>query len=166
MAASRTVAVLVGNPALSSVLSMTLSSSPSLKVRPFDSALALSVYLRVATVDLLVLDLDSRQVPALQVLADLGLDLGVPRPQFEVVALTAQITPALREAGPSAGIDEFIIKPMSPRYLLERVAARIPAPRSTPALPRAPRTPPNAGPRPALGNVVPLWTNERPMPQH
>lgn len=166
MAVSRTIAVLVGNPALSSVLSMTLASSPALKVRSFDSALALSVYLRAATVDLLVLDLDSRQVPATQVLADLSLDLGVARPPFEIVALTGKITPARREAGQSAGIDEFIMKPMSPRYLLERVAARLAASRHTPGLPPAPRPSPPLGLPPEFGNVVPLWTNERPMPRH
>ena len=166
MAVSRTVAVLVGNPALSSILTMTLAGSPALKVRPFESTLALSVYLRIATVDLLVLDLDSRQVPAAQVMRDLRYDLGLDRPDFEVIALTTAVTPALREAGHAAGIDEIIVKPMSPRYLLERVEARIAAARQKPSLPPAPRPSPPLAPPPDLSNVIPLWTRNRPMPTH
>lgn len=166
MAVSRTIAVLVGNPALSSILTMTLAASPALKVRPFESTLALSVYLRIASIDLLVLDLDSRNLPAAQVMRDLHFDLGLDRPDFEVIALTSNVTPALREAGHSAGIDEIVVKPMSPRYLLERVEARIAASRHRPNLPPAPRPSPPLAPPPDLSNVIPLWTRNRPMPTH
>ena len=165
MAVSRTIAVLVGNPALSSILTMTLAASPALKVRPFESTLALSVYLRIAPIDLLVLDLDSRNLPAAQVMRELHFDLGLDRPEFEVIALTSRVTPALREAGHSAGIDEIVVKPMSPRYLLERVEARIAAAHK-PDLPPAPRPSPPLGPPPDLSNVIPLWTRNRPMPTH
>jgi DNA-binding response OmpR family regulator len=165
MAVSRTIAVLVGNPALSSILTMTLAASPALKVRPFESTLALSVYLRIAPIDLLVLDLDSRNLPAAQVMRELHFDLGLDRPEFEVIALTSRVTPALREAGHSAGIDEIVVKPMSPRYLLERVEARIAAARK-PDLPPAPRPSPPLAPPPDLSNVIPLWTRNRPLPTH
>ena len=165
MAVSRTIAVLVGNPALSSILTMTLAASPALKVRPFESTLALSIYLRIAPIDLLVLDLDSRNLPAAQVMRELHFDLGLERPEFEVIALTSRVTPALREAGHSAGIDEIVVKPMSPRYLLERVEARIAAARK-PDLPPAPRPSPPLAPPPDLSNVIPLWTRNRPMPTH
>ena len=54
----RTVAILVSNPALSSILGMVLAATPSLRVRPFESLLALSTYMRLAPVDLIVADLD------------------------------------------------------------------------------------------------------------
>jgi len=47
----KTVAVLVANPALSSILSMTLAGASSLRVRPFDTQLALMTYLRLAPAD-------------------------------------------------------------------------------------------------------------------
>ena len=41
----KTVAVLVANPALSSILSMTLAGASSLRVRPFETQVALQTYL-------------------------------------------------------------------------------------------------------------------------
>ena len=55
----RTVAVLVANPALSSILSMTLAGASSLRVRPFETQLALTTYLHLAPADLVVADFDS-----------------------------------------------------------------------------------------------------------
>ena len=48
----KTVAVLVANPALSSILSTTLAGTPSLRVRPFETEQALRAYLQVAPADL------------------------------------------------------------------------------------------------------------------
>lgn len=162
MAGTRTVAVLVGNPALSSILSMTLAGAPSLKVRPFESELALSVYLRIAPIDLLVLDLDSKSVPPARVLADLRADSGLDARDFDVIALASAAIPGLSARRTGAGIDEVIVKPMSPRYLLERVEARLGA-RSR----KAQQVPVRAVELPKLpSNVIPLWTRERPIPQH
>jgi two-component system phosphate regulon response regulator PhoB len=55
----KTVAVLVANPALSSILSMTLAGASSLRVRPFDTQVALQTYLHLAPADLVVADFDS-----------------------------------------------------------------------------------------------------------
>src|SRR4051794_8475969 len=58
----RTVALLVANPALSSILSMTLAGASSLRVRPFETQTALMTYLHLVPTDLVVADFDS--VPA------------------------------------------------------------------------------------------------------
>ncbi len=58
----KTVAVLVANPALSSILSMTLAGARRCGVRPFESELALTTYMRLAPVDLVVTDFD-RECP-------------------------------------------------------------------------------------------------------
>ena len=55
----KTVSVLIANPALSSILATTLAAAPSLRVRQFESELALRSYLRLATADVLVTDFDS-----------------------------------------------------------------------------------------------------------
>ena len=163
---ARTIAVLVANPALSSILSMVLASVPTLRVRPFDSELALQIYMRLAPVDLVVTDFDSVHAPADQVTRDLRADDAIERHDFQVIALASSVTPDTKNLCIAAGIDEVIVKPMSPKYLLERVQSRL-----------ARRAAPNAGYRPArvapkrpdfsqYGNVIPLWTRERPLPTH
>lgn len=164
----RTIAVLVANPALSSILSMVLASVPAFRVRPFESELALLTYMRLAPVHVVVTDFDAQMARADRVTADLRTDPGLSGQDFMVIALASQVTPETKNLCIAAGIDEVIVKPMSPKYLLERVQSRL-----------ARRTATNAGYRPAraaqatrrpdfsqYGNVIPLWTRERPLPTH
>lgn len=121
----RIVAVLAANPALSSVLTMVLRSDSRLRVRPFESEVALLTYMRIAPVDVLVVDLDRDGESAAGIVAALRADRGIVREDFQAIALTRTVTTALREKSIAAGIDEVIVKPMSPRHLLERVIARL-----------------------------------------
>ena len=83
----------------------------------------------------------------------------VGRQLVDLLALASEVTPQLKTVSVRAGIDEIILKPMSPKYLLERVQSRLrqraPQPQSIQQTLRrfAPRpTPPrefNAG-----GNVI------------
>ncbi len=122
---SRTVAVLVANPALSSILSVTLASSPYLRVRPFESQIALTTYLRLAPVDLIVCDFDSVEARADLLAEHLRHDGTFERRDFQIIALASTLTPDIKRASIHAGIDEIIMKPMSPRYLVERVISRL-----------------------------------------
>lgn len=156
----KTVAVLVANPALSSILSMTLAGVPSLRVRPFDTQLALTTYLRLAPADLVVADFDSMPARADRLAADLRADGVLASPQVQIIALASAITPEIKMASIHAGIDEIIVKPMSPRYLVERVLARL----------ARPSAPVRTGRRAALSpdwsgfgdNVVPLFRPQQP----
>jgi response regulator RpfG family c-di-GMP phosphodiesterase len=121
----RTVAVLVANPALSSILSVTLAGASSLRVRPFDSQLALTTYLHLAPVDLIVADFDSASARADHLAEDLHADDKLERRDFQLIALASELTVETKAASIHAGIDEIIMKPMSPRYLVERVLARL-----------------------------------------
>jgi DNA-binding response OmpR family regulator len=121
----RTVAILVANPALSSILSMTLAGSRSLRVRPFESQLALVTYLRLAPADLLVTDFDSTLARADKLADDLRHDARINQPQLQIIALASGLTPETKAASIRSGIDEIIMKPMSPRYLVERVLSRL-----------------------------------------
>jgi two-component system phosphate regulon response regulator PhoB len=158
----RTVAILVANPALSSILSMTLAGSPSLRVRPFDTQLALTTYLRLAPADLVVADFDS--VPArADVLAEaLRHDGTIASRHLQIVALASALTPDAKAASIRAGIDEIIMKPMSPRYLLERVMARLA--KIAPQQPAAPRTPRRPDWASFGSNVVPM-VRRAPQPE-
>lgn len=120
------VAILTSNEALSSILQMVLGEHGNLRVRVFTSEAFLSLYMHIAPVDLLVCDYDldgdditTGLVPRLR-----GKS-GIARKDFQVIALARNITPATRAACAAAGIDEVIVKPMSPRYLEERVLARL-----------------------------------------
>ncbi len=120
-----TVAVLVANPALSSILSMTLAGVPSLRVRPFGSLLELTTYLRLAPIDLIVADFDSVASPADRVADNLRHDDKLPRRDFQMIALASMLSTDAKAKSIHAGIDEIIMKPMSPKYLVERVLARL-----------------------------------------
>jgi two-component system phosphate regulon response regulator PhoB len=108
----KTIAVLIANPALSSILTMTLAAVPSLRVRAFESETALRAYLDLAPIDLVVTDLGGDIVRRIRNDARAGL---------QVIALQG----AVGEVKRADGIDEVIMKPMSPRYLVERVLARL-----------------------------------------
>lgn len=123
--ATRTVAVLTDNPALSEILSSVLSHRQELRVRSFESVHALRTYFRVARVDLLVCDFDVAGDTADRFIPDLRELPGNDNPLFRVIALTRTISPQTRGMCAAAGIEEIIVKPMSPRYVEERVIARL-----------------------------------------
>ena len=128
----KTVAVLVANPALSSILSMTLAGASSLRVRPFDTQIALMTYLHLAPAHLVVADFDSVPSRADRLADDLHHDRAIASPKLQIIALASELTAEIKMASIHAGIDEIIMKPMSPRYLVERVLARL---ATTPTLP-------------------------------
>ncbi|WP_423068560.1 hypothetical protein [Devosia sp. CN2-171] len=162
---SRTIAVLVANPALSSILSMVLASVPSYRVRPFESELALVTYMHLAPVDVVVTDFDSANARADRVTRDLRADEAIVNREYQVIALASEVSPETKDLCIASGIDEVIVKPMSPKYLVERVQSRLA--RRAAALPRPLRTSTLRRPDFAqYGNVIPLWTRERPLPQH
>jgi two-component system, OmpR family, phosphate regulon response regulator PhoB len=121
----KTVAVIAATPALSSILTMVLAADARLRVRQFDSDLALLAYMRLAPVDVLVCDFDREGRPAYEMVEAIRLDNSITSREVQVIALTRTITPPMRHQSISAGIDEVLIKPMSPRHLLQRVQARL-----------------------------------------
>lgn len=121
----KTVAVLVANPALSSILSMTLAGSSALRVRPFDTQLALTTYLHLAPADLVVADFDSVPSRADRLAEDIRHDRQISSRNLQIIALASALTADTKAASIHAGIDEIIMKPMSPKYLVERVLARL-----------------------------------------
>ncbi len=152
---AKVVAVLVSNPALSSILSMVLASVPMLRVRPFESELALTTYMRLAPVDLIVSDFDSPNAPADRVAQALHNDKSLERRNFQIIALASQVTAETKRASIRAGIDEIIVKPMSPKYLLERVLSRLQ--RRGQQAPRPIRRPAPDDIARAGSNVIPLF---------
>jgi len=162
----RTIAVLVANPALSSILSMVLASVPSFRVRPFESEVALVTYMRLAPVDVVVTDFDSTAARADRVTSDLRADQSIAH-EYQVIALASSVSPETKDLCIASGIDEVIVKPMSPKYLLERVQSRLARRAASLAGYRPVRATPARRPDfSQYGNVIPLWTRERPLPTH
>jgi DNA-binding response OmpR family regulator len=169
------VAIIAANTALSSLLAMVVAGDTHLKVRQFESDLDLVAYMRIAPIDILVCDFDREGCPAYELVEAIRLNNALLSQDVPVIALTRTITPPMRHQAISAGIDEVIIKPMSPRHLLQRIQARLRSRSVVGALggyrgpDRRNRTP-MAAPRPALArrvtdNVIPLFTDRR-RPRH
>ena len=170
----KTVAVIAATPALSSLLTMVLAGDSRLRVRQFDSDVALLAYMRLAPVDVLVCDFDREGRPAYEMVEAIRLDNSIETQDVQVIALTRTITPPMRHQSISAGIDEVLVKPMSPRHLLQRVQARL-RPRTVITAPTGYRGPerrnrvPSLLPLPqtrrASDNVVQLFPDRR-KPRH
>jgi DNA-binding response OmpR family regulator len=82
-------------------------------------------YLHLAPADLVVADFDSVPSRADRLAQDLRADRAIASPDLQIIALASALTPETKAASIHAGIDEIIMKPMSPKYLVERVLARL-----------------------------------------
>jgi DNA-binding response OmpR family regulator len=162
MLQSKVIAVLTASPALSSILSAVLTTVPGLKVRSFESEVALIGYMRFEPVDLVVCDFDCERTPADALVRELRGDRQLVRRNFQAIALASTIRQDMRAIAAEIGIDEIIVKPMSPKYLLERVQGRLKDPSRRPQ-PRL-RLVQSKAPREIVyrDNVVPLFPNGRP----
>lgn len=115
------VLVLTHSEALGSILAATLSGADinahqALTVR---DAVGL---LRLHPIKFLISDFE---VAGQNVLGFVpALRRAVPYRKFETIALTRDITSDIQHICHSVGIDEVIVKPMSPRFLRERILSR------------------------------------------
>ncbi len=134
----RVVAVYASSPALTAILAAVLAAMPGLRVRRFDSQIALTTYMRLSPVDVVVCDFDCDAAPAGALARSLRSDDRLVRQTFGIIALTKSVDVELKQVSIAGGIDEVIVKPMSPKYLLERVLARLKQMQPAPPLP-APR---------------------------
>lgn len=121
----KVVAILTGTAAFSSILHMILSTRRELRVRMFESEAALSLYMHIAPIDLLVCDYDDSEAGATLLVPRLRSKTAIARKDFQVIALSKTITTSTKAECVRAGIDEVVVKPMSPRYLEDRVMKRL-----------------------------------------
>ena len=121
----KVVAILASNVALSSILHMVLAEHSSLRVREFESEELLSLYMHIAPVDLLICDYDQPDDAEFSLVRRLRAKDGLVRREFQVIALSKTVNMKTKAACVGAGIDELIVKPMSPAYLETRVMARL-----------------------------------------
>lgn len=122
---AKVVAIIAASPALSSLLAMVIAADTRLRVRVFETELDLITYMRLAPIDMLVCDFDREGRPAYEMVEGIRLNSSLLAQDVPVIALTRCITPPMRHQAISAGIDEVIVKPMSPRHLLQRIQTRL-----------------------------------------
>ncbi|WP_417580289.1 response regulator [Pelagibacterium sp.] len=120
-----TVAVLSNSPALASVLAATLRRGSRWRVREFSDHRALADYMRIAPLALLVTDFDLDRVTAADVALSIRNGDDLASRHVQIIALSRKVDAGMRRKCVQAGIDEVIVKPMSPVYLEERIAARL-----------------------------------------
>lgn len=121
-----TVAVLSHSPALTAVLAATLRRKRRWRVREFATRQALIDYMAVAPIALLVADFDLEDGTAAELAGAIrsGQTMAVS-PDLPIIALARRLGPEIRRGCVRFGIDEIVVKPMSPLYLEERVEARL-----------------------------------------
>jgi two-component system phosphate regulon response regulator PhoB len=122
---NKVIAIIAANTALSSLLAMVVAGDSRFTVRIFESEIELIAYMRIAPIDMLVCDFDRAGRPAFEMVEGIRLNYELISQDVPVIALTRAITPPMRHQAISAGIDEVVIKPMSPRHLLQRIQARL-----------------------------------------
>jgi two-component system, OmpR family, phosphate regulon response regulator PhoB len=119
---ARTVAISAATPALTALLGAVLASDSRLRARTFDTAEELTAYLRLIPADIVVLDLDLGDEAA-ALAESIRCDADLASRGTHIIALSRTVSAWTKGVVVRAGIDEVLIKPMSPRYLLERVRA-------------------------------------------
>ena len=115
------IALLAANPALAGILARALEFDGGHSVATFVGIEALTTYMRLKPVDLVVLDAELPGAPAIDIARGLRSHLRLASDDFAIVALTP--TPeAFHRPLFLAGIDEVLQKPVSPSRLLAVVA--------------------------------------------
>jgi DNA-binding response OmpR family regulator len=168
----KTIAILTGNSALSAIMEMVLAAHAHLNVRVFDDVDALEAFMGATRVEMVVAAFGPGPEGAVAAISGLRARAqNFVLPEFECIALANLSDGNLKAISIHAGINEVIAKPASPRYLEERVLARLGRPSArrlaTHAGPerrlsRAPRGDANEWP----SNVVPLFGPRPETPNH
>lgn len=114
------IAMLAANPALAGILARALEIDGGCKVATFSGIDALTTYLRITPVDLVVLDTELPGAPAIDIARGLRSHLKLASDDFAMVALTQTPAPFHRPLI-AAGIDEVLQKPVNPGRLLSVV---------------------------------------------
>lgn len=156
------IALLAANPALAGILARALEIDGRHKVATFEGIEALTTYLRIAPVDVVVLDTELPGAPAIDIARGLRTHMKLASDDFAVVALTQTPVPFHRPLI-AAGIDEVLQKPVTPARLLA-VVDDLCQPEREMAVSNGPMVPVFSGHHAApvrVGNVIPLFGEGR-----
>jgi CheY-like chemotaxis protein len=155
------IAMLAANPALAGILSRSLELDGGHRVATFEGVEALTTYLRLTPVDVVLLDTELPGAPAIDIARGLRAHLRLASDDFAIVALTQTPAPFHRPLL-AAGIDRVLSKPVSPARLLLAVE-ELCVPEREVAVGNGPRVPAFTGAASPVrvGNVIPLFGEGR-----
>ena len=156
------IAMLVANPALAGILARSLMEDGGHKAATFAGIEALTTYLRLTPVDLVLLDTELPGAPAIDIARGLRSHLRLACDDFAILTLTQTPAPFHRPLL-AAGIDRVLAKPVTPGRLLLAVE-ELCAPQREAAVGNGPVLKQFGGaPAPQLrvGNVIPLFGEGR-----
>lgn len=156
------VAMLAANPALAGILARALEADGGHKVATFEGIEALTTYLRLTPVDIVVLDTELPGAPAIDIARGLRAHLKLASDDFSIIALTGTPAPFHRPLL-AAGIDAVLQKPVSPAQLLSTVDS-LTTPEREVAVANGPMVQVFEGSHSAptrLSNVIPLFGEGR-----
>jgi DNA-binding response OmpR family regulator len=156
------VAMLAANPALAGILARALETDGGHKVATFEGIEALTTYLRLTPVDIVVLDTELPGAPAIDIARGLRAHLKLASDDFSIIALTQTPAPFHRPLL-VAGIDAVLQKPVSPARLLATVDS-LTTPEREVAMANGPMVQVFEGSHSAptrVGNIIPLFGEGR-----
>ena len=163
---SRSIAVLAENPAFASILSHALEDAGDYRVPVFSSIEGLSTFLRIAPVDVAVLDIDMPWTSIVGTARAIKTHPRLANPFLEIIVLTRAVPIGGATAGTS--IAAVLGKPVTPGQLIDSIETVLAA--TTPGRPQPPRHVPPPRPRPSLSpataigrrdNVIQLFGNRQ-----
>jgi len=120
-----TIAIYSASEAFASLVQGVIAEKRTWRVRVFSTPPQLEAYAAIAPVDVLVCDLDAASESAA---ATLDLPGRISRHgdgSMQVILLTRSLDAGDKSRFLAAGVDEVLIKPMSPLLLAERIAVRL-----------------------------------------
>ncbi len=116
---SRRVAVIIeDNPDVRAMVAMKLTSAGFVVHEAADGMAGLST-VQLVEPDIVILDMMMPRISGLEVLERLRSDSSID--QIPVILLTARAQDEAVRSGFAAGASDYIIKPFSPRELVERI---------------------------------------------
>jgi CheY-like chemotaxis protein len=152
------------NPAFAAILGRSLEQDGGYRVVSFSGAEALTTFLRIAPVDVVLLDSDVPEAPAVDLARSLRSNHKLATRAFEIVALT-RTTAAFHKPLLAAGIDAVLEKPVTPQQLLECIDGLVEVERVAAVQQQSVSRVRSRelGPVPAgrVGNVIPLFGEGR-----
>jgi|SRR5215217_1523918 len=119
-ARTQSVALLAANPAFADIVSRMLEEGSDYRIFQFGSVEALTTFMRIAPVHVVLFDTEVADVLPLQFAQHLRADVKPAYPLFKTIALTRAAKP-FHAPLLAAGIDVVLQKPVPPRQLLEAI---------------------------------------------
>ena len=117
---TQSVALLAANPAFADIVSRTLEESPDYRVFQFASVEALTTFMRIAPVHVVLFDTEVAGASPLQFVQDLRANEKLAYPLFKTIVLTRAAKP-FQQPILAAGVDVVLQKPVLPRQMLEAI---------------------------------------------